>query len=139
MFKLHPTLERDTVEVANLDLCRVLLMRDETYPWLILVPMREGLRDLDELCESDRNLAMAEIDCVSKVMKAIFEPDKMNVGALGNIVEQLHIHVIARFKADPAWPAPVWGATPPQDYEDIPREALVNLLRQVLGIARELT
>lgn len=139
MFKLHPTLERDTVEIANLELCRVLLMRDETYPWLILVPMREGLRDLDELCEADRILAMAEIDCVSKVMKAIFEPDKMNVGALGNIVEQLHIHVIARFKTDPAWPAPVWGATEAKDYEDAPREALTNLLRQVLGIAQSLT
>lgn len=139
MFKLHPTLERDTVEVVDLELCRVLLMRDETYPWLILVPMREGLRDLDELCEADRTLAMAEIGSVSKVMKAIFEPDKMNVGALGNIVEQLHIHIVARFKSDPAWPAPVWGATPPKDYEDAPREALINLLRQVLGIAKELT
>lgn len=130
MFKLHPTLERDTVEVRRLDLCRVLLMRERTYPWLILVPEREGLRDFDDLGEADRILAMAEIDRVSKVMKAEFQPYKMNVAALGNVVEQLHIHVIARFQDDPAWPGPVWGVRPPEDYDD---EARADVLARLVG------
>lgn len=132
MFKLHPTLEADTVEIARLTLCRVLLIRDRTYPWLILVPEREGLRDLDDLSEADRTQAMNEIDRVSKAMKAIFQPYKINVAALGNVVEQLHIHVVARFKEDPAWPAPVWGAHPPQDYEDAQRAALIERIASAL-------
>lgn len=132
MFKLHPTLEADTVEIARLTLCRVLLIRDRTYPWLILVPEREGLRDLDDLSEADRTQAMNEIDRVSKAMKAIFQPYKINVAALGNVVEQLHIHVVARFKEDPAWPAPVWGMHPPQDYEDAQRAALIERIASAL-------
>ncbi len=132
MFNLHPTLERDTVEVATLDLCRVLLMRDKTYPWVILVPVREGMRDLDDLNEADRIQAIAEMDRVAKAMKTAFKPYKMNVGALGNMVEQLHIHIIARFQDDPAWPGPVWGVLPPVDYTDDAREAIVAQLAQQL-------
>jgi len=132
MFLLHPTLERDTIEITRLKLCRVLLMRDSTYPWLILAPQREDMRDLDDLSPDDRLLAMIEIDQVSKAMKSLFHPDKMNVAALGNIVEQLHIHVIARFKADPAWPKPVWGVQPPKDYEDAERDALTARLARAL-------
>lgn len=112
MFTLHPTLGKDTVEITQLEVCKVLLMRDKTYPWVILVPAIEGLRDLDDLNESDRIAVAAEINHVSKNMKALFQPYKMNVAALGNVVEQLHIHVIARFQDDPAWPAPVWGYSP---------------------------
>ncbi|MCR4377599.1 MAG: HIT family protein [Rhodospirillales bacterium] len=132
MFLLHPTLERDTVEIARLKLCRVLLMRDCTYPWLILVPERENLRDLDDLSPDDRALAMVEITQVSKTMKELFHPDKMNVAALGNVVEQLHIHVIARFKEDLAWPKPVWGALPPKDYENAERNALATRIALAL-------
>lgn len=132
MFLLHPTLERDTVEIARLKLCRVLLMRDSTYPWLILVPERENLRDLDDLSPDDQALAMAEITQVSKTMKELFHPDKMNVAALGNVVEQLHIHVIARFKEDLAWPKPVWGVLPPKDYENAERDTLIARLALAL-------
>lgn len=118
MFKLHPILANDTHELIRLETCRVLLMRDAAYPWVILVPEREGLRDLDELSDLDRELVMAEVDHVAKAMKTAFAPYKMNVAALGNVVEQLHIHVIARFQDDPAWPKPVWGAQPPVDYSD---------------------
>lgn len=128
MFKLHPVLANDTTEVTRLEVCRVLLMRDRTYPWLIAVPEREGLRDLDDLRDLDRELVMAEIDHISKIMKALFKPYKMNVAALGNVVEQLHIHVIARYQNDPAWPAPVWGKTAPVDYDDdLLSEVLENL------------
>lgn len=132
MFLLHPTLERDTVEITRLKLCRVLLMRDSTYPWLILVPERKNLRDLDDLSPDDRALAMIEIDRVSKMMKDLLHPYKMNVAALGNVVEQLHIHVIARFKEDLAWPKPVWGVLPPKDYENAERDALTARLALAL-------
>lgn len=128
MFTLHPTLKNDTVEVTRLDFCHVLLIRDKTYPWLILVPGKDGLRDLDDLNETERVQVMAEIDHVSKAMKRIFQPYKMNVAALGNMVEQLHIHVIARTQDDPAWPAPVWGAAPPLDYNDDERNQLITKL-----------
>jgi len=133
-FILNPTLDKDTVEVARLDICRVLLMRDKTYPWLILVPAIAGLRDLDDLDASDRNQVMAEIDRASKAMKAVFQPYKMNVAALGNVVEQLHIHVIARFQTDPAWPAPVWGVHPAQDYDGAQRLETLTQIRDAMGV-----
>ncbi len=134
MFTLHPILEKDTVEVARLGLCRVLLMRDRTYPWLILVPERDGLRDLDDLNEADRDRVMSDVDRASKTLKRLFQPYKMNVAALGNVVEQLHIHVIARFQDDPAWPGPVWGVCPAVDYDDERRTALIGQLRDALDI-----
>ena len=132
-FELHLTLAKDTVEIARLDLCRVLLIRDRTYPWVVLVPEREGLRDLDDLNETDRVQAMAEIDRVSKALKTLYRPHKVNVAALGNVVEQLHIHIIARFKDDPAWPGPVWGAVDATDYDDDTRTQTVARLRQQLN------
>jgi len=132
MFELHPTLAKDTVEITRLALCRVLLMRDRTYPWVILVPARDTMRDLDDLNDADQALAMAEIDRVSKAMKTVFHPYKVNVAALGNVVEQLHIHVVARFQQDPAWPRPVWGAHPAQDYDDAEREAVVQRIAQAI-------
>lgn len=134
MFTLHPTLQKDTVEVARLDICHVLLIRDKTYPWLILVPHKEGLRDLDDLSTDELIQVMAEVDRVSKAMKRIFHPYKMNIAALGNVVEQLHIHVIARFKDDPAWPAPVWGAGPSVDYDENERNRLITKIHSELGI-----
>lgn len=132
MFELHPTLAKDSVDIARLDLCRVLLIRDKTYPWVVLVPERPGLRDLDDLSEADRIQAMAEIDAVSKALKALYQPHKINVAALGNVVEQLHIHIIARFADDPAWPGPVWGAVEARDYDDDARAAAVSGLRRAL-------
>ncbi len=131
-FTLDPTLAKDTVEITKLDICRVLLMRDRTYPWLILVPAIAQLRDLDDLAPEQREIVMNEVDRVSKVIKAQFKPYKMNVAALGNVVEQLHIHVIARFQGDPAWPAPVWGVHPPQDYENADRDHLIDQIRTAL-------
>jgi len=134
MFTLHPTLGKDTVEITQLEVCKVLLMRDKTYPWVILVPAIEGLRDLDDLNESDRIAVAAEINHVSKNMKALFQPYKMNVAALGNVVEQLHIHVIARFQDDPAWPAPVWGVQPAVDYGDAERTQILDRLHTALSV-----
>lgn len=114
---LHPTLARDTVEVARLPLCRLLLMNDRRFPWLILVPEREDAREIHELPRADRAALVEEIARVGEAMTRLFQPDKLNVGALGNIVPQLHVHVVARFAADPAWPGPVWGSGAAVPYE----------------------
>jgi diadenosine tetraphosphate (Ap4A) HIT family hydrolase len=109
-FALHPTLARDTVEVAKLPLCRVLLMKDRRFPWLILVPERESLREIYELPATDRAELIEEVARAGEALARLFQPDKLNVGALGNVVPQLHVHVVARFATDPAWPGPVWGS-----------------------------
>ena len=117
-FALHPTLARDTVEVARLSLCRVLLLNDRRFPWLILVPERDSMRDLDELSPGDRAMLIEEIAAASGALRQLFRPDKLNVGALGNIVPQLHVHVVARFRTDAAWPGPVWGSGAAEPYTE---------------------
>lgn len=109
-FALHPTLARDAIEVARLPLCLVLLVKDRRFPWLILVPERDSVREIHELASADRAELIDEIARAGEVLTHLFHPVKLNVGALGNIVPQLHIHVVARFTADPAWPGPVWGS-----------------------------
>jgi diadenosine tetraphosphate (Ap4A) HIT family hydrolase len=118
MLTLHPTLARDTVEIARLPLCRALLMKDRRFPWLILVPERQEIREIHELSPEDRSRLVEEIAQVSEVLERLFHPVKLNVGALGNIVPQLHVHVVARFETDPAWPGPVWGSGPAVPYTD---------------------
>lgn len=117
-FALHPRLAEDTVEVTRLPLCRVLLMKDRRFPWLLLVPEREGVREIAELPPVDRAELIEEIARVSDVLTRLFQPDKLNVGALGNVVPQLHVHVLARFSTDPAWPGPVWGSGTAVPYAD---------------------
>jgi diadenosine tetraphosphate (Ap4A) HIT family hydrolase len=123
-FALHPTLARDTVEIAALSLCRLLLMNDRRFPWLILVPERESLREIHELAPADRTDLVEEIARASEALVRLFQPDKVNVGALGNLVPQLHVHVVARFAADAAWPGPVWGSGAAVPYPDIELAAL---------------
>jgi diadenosine tetraphosphate (Ap4A) HIT family hydrolase len=137
-FSLHPTLAHDTVEVIRLPLCRVLLMKDRRFPWLILVPepgLLEGkpAREIHELPAADRAALIEEIARVSEVMTRLFQPDKINVGALGNIVPQLHVHVVARFAADAAWPGPVWGSGPAEPYENAALEELRARLESALS------
>jgi len=116
-FRLHPQLARDTVEVGDLALSRVLLMRDANYPWLVLVPRKPDLTELIDLDDAGQRQVMAEIDRTARALRALTSCHKLNVAALGNAVAQLHVHVIARFRDDPAWPKPVWGAAPPRAYE----------------------
>jgi diadenosine tetraphosphate (Ap4A) HIT family hydrolase len=116
-FVLHERLAADTVALADWPLSRVLLMNDQNYPWLILVPRRPGLKEIHDLGQDERAQLTEEICRTSRALQSRFSPDKINVGALGNLVPQLHIHVIARFTTDPAWPGPVWGKQPPVPYE----------------------
>jgi diadenosine tetraphosphate (Ap4A) HIT family hydrolase len=109
MFRLDPRLEQDTVPLGHLSLSLVLLMCDVRYPWLILVPAKPNLCELHDLDTVDRAPFFEETLQISRVLERLHKPDKINVGALGNIVHQLHVHVIARRVGDSAWPGPVWG------------------------------
>ena len=114
-FALHERLVADTRPVAELALCRVLLMNDARFPWLIMVPQRAGIREIHQLEPADRAMLIEEVARVAAALEGLVKAEKMNVAALGNQVPQLHVHVIARFAADAAWPTPVWtkpGAVP---------------------------
>ena len=117
-FTLAPELARDCIEVVDWPLCKVLLMNDSQYPWFILVPRKPNLKESIDLDDVDQLMLMKESAKLSQLLKEVFNPDKLNVAALGNMVPQLHIHHIARFKNDAAWPAPVWGKHPAQPYTD---------------------
>ncbi|PWC85838.1 diadenosine tetraphosphate hydrolase [Azospirillum sp. TSH100] len=132
MFSLNERLQADTYHVTDLALCRVLLMNNRLWPWLILVPMREGGVEIHRLEEVDQLMLMREIAQASRVVERLFAPDKMNVGALGNMVPQLHIHVIGRTRGDPAWPGPVWGSGHAEPYEPEAAAALVQRLADAL-------
>src|SRR4029079_403013 len=130
---LAPTLERDTVTLCDLALCRVLLNNDANYPWLILVPRRASKVELIDLDEADRLTLWKEIAQVSRALKDLTSCHKLNVAQLGNQVAQLHVHIIAREKNDAAWPNPVWGRAPRKDYEAGARDKLLETLRSGLG------
>ncbi|MET4806361.1 HIT family protein [Limibacillus sp. MBR-115] len=131
-FALHERLEADTAFISDLPLTRVLLMRDVRYPWLILVPRRPGAVDLDSLAQDDLRDLFLEARLASLALKRLFTPDRINVGALGNMVTQLHLHVIARFEDDDAWPGPVWGAHPALPYDAATLGERLHQLRAAL-------
>jgi len=134
MFELHTQLEKDTVPIGDLALCRVLLMNDSNYPWLILVPRRENIGEIFQLTAVDQQQLMAEVSAVSAALASHYHADKINVAALGNVVPQLHVHVIARYLDDAAWPRPVWGAQVTRNYVDDVLAATVIELRELLEI-----
>lgn len=115
---LDPRLDADTLPVGDLALSRVLLMNDARFPWFILVPRRAEVSELTDLSGEDAAALMEEIRLATRVMLEMAKPDKVNVGALGNMVAQLHVHVIGRFRSDPAWPGPVWGHGSRTPYPD---------------------
>jgi len=132
MFTLHPQLATDTLEIATWDLSRVRLMKDANYPWLILIPARDSLTGIHQLSAADATTLMSEISHVSRVLDMIYTPARINVAALGNVVPQLHIHVIARFEHDPAWPGPVWGAVSTKDYGDKDLQRTAATIKEAL-------
>jgi diadenosine tetraphosphate (Ap4A) HIT family hydrolase len=118
MFTLHPQLQMDTHFVTDLRLSSLLLMNDSNYPWLILVPRVDGMRDLVDLNEADQKELLREINLASHALKNLHQVEKLNIASLGNMVPQLHVHIVARFKTDPAWPKPVWGQVAAKPYDD---------------------
>ena len=131
---LDPQLAADTVTAGDLALSRLLLNDDANFVWLILVPRRTGAVELIDLAETDRARLMEEVAQVSAALKRLTGCDKLNVAALGNAVAQLHVHIIARFRGDAAWPGPVWGKVPHKSYEDDARQRLLDRLRRTVPV-----
>ncbi|QRG82070.1 HIT family protein [Vibrio diabolicus] len=134
-FELHPQLAKDTSVIGHFPLCVALLHKDNAVPWVILVPKRENLKELHHLPMQEQQQFLLESQAVSQALEATFRPDKLNLGALGNMVPQLHIHHIARFKDDMAWPGPVWGNTKGEFRTDEEQEEILNRIRNVLSLS----
>lgn len=134
-WSLDAQLDKDTAFVTDWPLCRVLLMNDANYPWLILVPRVEGLRDFHDVPAVQQPALLNEIGRASRALKKLFEAHKLNVAALGNVTPQLHIHVIARQRNDAAWPRPVWGVAPAAPYDPIQFGNTVAALQSALNAA----
>ncbi|MCK0105420.1 HIT family protein [Marinobacter sp. S0848L] len=132
MFELHERLAADTHSLGQSALCDVRLMNDRTWPWIILVPAVSGIREIYQLTADQQMQLLKESSALSKGMMELFEGDKMNVAALGNMVPQLHLHHIVRFQDDPAWPGPVWGTQAPVPYTAEELERVTEKLQPVL-------
>lgn len=132
-YALHPQLAADSHPLASLALCDLQLMDDSNYPWLVLVPRVAGARELLDLDAAQRTALVEEIARCEQLLLDVFKPHKLNVAALGNLVPQLHVHVIARFEHDPAWPAPVWGRVAARQYTP---ERLVERVKLLAGRIR---
>ena len=131
-WSLHPKLSELTTEIGDLPLSRVLLENDSNYPWLILAPRMAGVSEIIDLDPNEQVQLLGEIDAASRALKAAATFEKLNVAALGNVVKQLHVHVIGRSSTDATWPKPVWGLAPPVPYKLEVRNVLVNKLRHEL-------
>jgi diadenosine tetraphosphate (Ap4A) HIT family hydrolase len=130
MFKLNEKINNDTFEICDLDLCTVRLMNDQQYPWVILIPKRADITEIHHLANEDQIKLMAEISVTSQILEDLFKPTSLNVAALGNVVNQLHVHVVARFVNDATWPGPIWGQ-PCVAYED---KLLVEKVRKAFNL-----
>jgi len=117
-FQLHERLQQDCLPIGRFSLCQLLMMNDSQFPWFILVPERPNIKEIYQLTVADRQLLSEESCLLAENMAELFNADKMNIAAIGNLVPQLHIHHIVRYKTDKAWPAPVWGKFVAQPYTD---------------------
>jgi len=128
-FVLHPQLEKDSEFVIELTLCSVRLINDVNYPWLILVPQIPNISDVIDLTDVQRQILWQESALVSQALKHLFTPDKLNVAALGNMVSQLHLHHIVRYKNDISWPKPIWGQVPAKPYSEQQQAQQITLIK----------
>ena len=133
LFQLHPQLAADCIALGRFDLCRLLLMNDSQYPWFILVPEIADIREIFQLSKDQRGLLQEESCFLAKQMSQLFNADKMNIAAIGNLVPQLHIHHVARYRNDKAWPAPIWGKFSPVPYTSGQLEERLNQVKARLG------
>jgi diadenosine tetraphosphate (Ap4A) HIT family hydrolase len=132
---LDPLLERGTLTIGDLPLCRVLLIDDANYPWLLLVPRRLGVTEITDLDYIEQAQLMGEITHAARALKAVTNCDKINIAALGNVVPQLHVHVVARSRGDAAWPRPVWNAVPAVAHDAAALAKLLDPLRARLSLS----
>ena len=134
---LHPKLAQDCFILGQLDLCLLLLMNDSQYPWFILVPQRESISEIHHLPPHEQQQLMVESSLLATAIEQAFQADKINIAALGNMVPQLHIHHIARYKSDIAWPQPVWGVHPAIAYHDNERDIVIQHIKTHLPTLKE--
>ena len=132
MFELHPQLQHDCLEIGHFRLCRLLLMNESRYPWFILVPERVDVTEIYQLSEADQALLLSESSTLAQGLAEAFAGDKLNIASLGNLVPQLHVHHVVRYRNDPAWPAPVWGKFAPLAYDEAEFSAVVARLKASL-------
>jgi diadenosine tetraphosphate (Ap4A) HIT family hydrolase len=129
-FTLHHQLQKDTIDIGDLPLSRVLVVKDGNYPWLMLVPRRADVVEIIDLDEVEQAQLMTEVSRVARALKDITRCDKLNIAALGNVVPQLHVHIIARRTGDAAWPRPVWGAVAALPHDAEEAQSFINALRR---------
>ena len=130
MQRIHPQLQNDCLVLGKFPLSFLLLMKDANYPWFILVPDREGITEIYQLSEEDQGQLLVESSSLARFLMRGFNADKLNIAAIGNIVPQLHMHHVVRYRTDPAWPAPVWGKLAARDYTDNELNLLLDKVRQ---------
>jgi diadenosine tetraphosphate (Ap4A) HIT family hydrolase len=133
-WSLHSRLKEDTIDIGDLPLSRVLVIKDANYPWLLLVPRRDGAVEIIDLDEVEQAQLMAEVSRVARALKEVTRCDKLNIAALGNLVPQLHVHVIARRTSDVAWPRPVWGVMPPLAHDAEEVQNFISALRRKIWL-----
>ncbi|TQV87698.1 HIT domain-containing protein [Aliikangiella coralliicola] len=131
-FQVHPQLVADSIQLGQFELCELLLINDSQYPWFVLVPRRPDIEEIYQLSDTDQKLLWSESASLSSSLVDIFNGDKLNIAAIGNLVPQLHVHHVVRFKHDPCWPAPIWGKLPMVKYEVEQIEALKRKIVQKL-------
>lgn len=130
-FQLHPRLAQDCFKIGSLGLSELLMMNDSQYPWLILVPRREA-KEIYQLNAVDRQTLLDESCLIAQTLQNLYQPDKLNIAAIGNLVPQLHIHHVARYQTDKAWPAPIWGKLPPCPYSEQQAQLEINKIQFAL-------
>ena len=133
-FQLHPRLEQDCIAIGRFELCQLLMMNDSQYPWFVLVPERAAVQEIYQLNKAERELLTEESSYLAENMAALYKADKMNIAAIGNLVPQLHIHHIVRYRTDKAWPAPVWGKFATVPYTEQQIAGNVARIRDQLGM-----
>jgi diadenosine tetraphosphate (Ap4A) HIT family hydrolase len=133
-WSLDSQIERDSVMIGELPLCQVRLMNDANFPWLLLVPRRQNASEITDLVEAEQAQLMREVALAVRALKDETACHKINVAAIGNVVAQLHVHVVARFRTDVAWTKPVWGFMPARAYENAAMERLLIAVRQRLAL-----
>ncbi len=133
MFELHPVLAADSWYLGDFPLSALLLSKDANYPWFILVPRQPGVEEIYQLGEQQRAQLLEESCLLAEVLQQVFQADKLNIAALGNVVPQLHLHHIVRFNNDVAWPRPIWGVVPPLDYSESQLNQSIELVLGALS------
>ncbi|MFA5984870.1 MAG: HIT domain-containing protein [Methylococcaceae bacterium] len=132
-FQLHPQLQRDCIALGEFQLCQLLVVNDSQYPWFMLVPQKPEIKEIFQLSPAERAVLMEESCTLAENLKIMFQGDKINIAAIGNLVPQLHIHHVVRYQTDNAWPAPIWGKFPAIPYSPMQLTDLSMKVRQQLG------